>query len=248
MSHYDDETLALLALGEAGLTSDADAHLAECPTCRAEVASLAGVVGVARRTDRADEPVAPAPQVWDRIRAELADPAPAASDEAGTDASVTELPTRSTRRPWQRLVPLAAAAVVGVIVGGGAMFALTRATAPAPTDPPAQVAAASLKPYDDPSASGTAVVRAASTTERTVTVRVTGLPATPGAFYEVWLMDPSDSRLVALGVLDAQGEGVFSVPTGLDLSTYSAIDVSLQPMNGSPLHSGDSPVRGELST
>ena len=49
MSHYDDETLALLALGEAGVTPDADAHLAECPTCRAEVASLAGVVGVGDR-------------------------------------------------------------------------------------------------------------------------------------------------------------------------------------------------------
>ena len=44
------------------------------------------------------------------------------------------------------------------------------------------------------------------------------------------------------------GHGQFAVPAGLDLDAYSAVDVSLQPMNGSPLHSGDSPVRGELST
>jgi anti-sigma-K factor RskA len=129
------------------------------------------------------------------------------------------------------------------------MFAVrTSTTTPsvAPSESPAQVAVAALKPYDDPGARGTAVVREASSAQRTVTVSVSGLPAKPGSFYEVWLMDPSNAHLVALGVLDAHGDGTFSVPPGIDLHAYSALDVSLQPMNGSPLHSGDSPVRGEI--
>jgi hypothetical protein len=36
------------------------------------------------------------------------------------------------------------------------------------------------------------------------------------------------------------------MPPGVDLANYSRIDVSLQPFNGSPLHSRTSVVRGSL--
>lgn len=246
MSHYDDVTLALLAVGEPGVTPDSEAHLAECEQCRREVASLGAVAAVARRVEPADEPVAPAPHVWDRIVDEIHQPAPA-TETVGEAAPVVELAERRTTHGWRRALPLAAAAAVGIIVGCGGTYALTQGGTS--SSDPATVAVASLKPYDDPKASGTAEVRAASASQRTVTVHVTGLPAQPaGAFYEVWLMDPSNAHLVALGVLDAQGQGTFAVPAGLDLDLYSAVDVSVQPMNGSPLHSGDSPVRGEIST
>jgi anti-sigma-K factor RskA len=110
------------------------------------------------------------------------------------------------------------------------------------------VTVAALQPVADPTATGQAVLRVASPTQRTVTVEVTGLPVEPGVFYEVWLMDPSNAHLVALGVLDAQGKGIYVVPAGLDLAKYSALDVSVQPMNGSPLHSSTSAVRGSIST
>lgn len=253
MSHYDDVTLALLALGETGVTPDSEAHLATCSHCRSEVTSLASVAAVARTVEPADRPVAPPSHVWDRIVTELEEPAPgdaplpaAAPLPAVASVPVDEVAARRASRGWRRALPLAAAAMVGVIVGGGGMYAATQGGA---QPEPAPVAVASLKPYDDPSARGEAVIRQASTSQRTLTVRVTGLPAQPaGAFYEVWLMDPSNAHLVALGVLDAQGQGTFAVPAGLDLNAYSAVDVSLQPMNGSPLHSGDSPVRGEIST
>jgi anti-sigma-K factor RskA len=64
----------------------------------------------------------------------------------------------------------------------------------------------------------------------------------------VWLMDPTDKNLVALGVLGVDGRGAYLVPAGLDLSHYTAVDVSLQPMNGSPLHSSVSAVRGIIQT
>ena len=248
MSHYDDATLALLALGESGATPDAEAHLATCEHCRREVESLGAAAAVGRRVQPGDAPSSPAPEVWDRIVRELEEPAAAAEPVASaeTAAPVTELRPRGSR--WRRVLPLAAAAAVGIIVGSGGMYAVTQSTTPAPAPPPAAVATAALKPFDDPTARGTAVIHQASTAQRTVTVTVTGLPQRPGAFYEVWLMDPSNAHLVALGVLDATGKGEFAVPVGLDLDSYSAVDVSLQPMNGSPLHSGDSPVRGELST
>ncbi len=253
MPHYDDVTLALLALGEPDATPDSEAHLATCEHCRREVQSLGAAASVGRRVQADDVPVAPAPEVWDRIVRELEQPVaePVVTEQpviAEPVAPVTELRPRTTG--WRRALPLAAAAAVGLVVGSGAMYAATRDTAAPPVvaQPPQPVASASLKPFDDPTASGTAVIRQASTAQRTVTVTVTGLPERPGAFYEVWLMDPSNAHLVALGVLDSSGHGQFAVPAGLDLASYSAVDVSLQPMNGSPLHSGDSPVRGELST
>jgi hypothetical protein len=45
-------------------------------------------------------------------------------------------------------------------------------------------------------------------------------------FYAVWLMDPSHSGLVSLGVLGVDGRGVYIVPAGLDL-TAARLSMSL---------------------
>lgn len=252
MSHYDDVTLALIAVGERGVTPDSEAHLAVCERCREEVRQLGAVVDAGRTVRGADTPLAPPASVWDRIVSELessdADEQTATAD-AQEGGGVVALERRRGRglRAW----PLVAAAAVGVVVGAGGMFAATRSTpAPvaSPSASPAAVTVASLQPLDDPTAAGQAVLRVASPTQRTVTVEVSGLPLVPGTFYEVWLMDPSNAHLVALGVLNAQGRGTYVVPAGLDLGRYSALDVSVQPMNGSPLHSSESAVRGSIAT
>lgn len=104
-----------------------------------------------------------------------------------------------------------------------------------------------LRPRGTPAASGTAVLQVVSADQRTVTVTVANLPTPPGTFYEVWLMDPSNSHLLSLGVLGADGRGVCLVPPGLNLAQYTAVDVSLQPLNGSPAHSKHSAVRGIIA-
>lgn len=246
MPHYDEETLALLALGEADATVDRAAHLATCAACRAEVDELRSVVAVGRSIEDGDYPAAPSPAVWDRIVAEIhvADVAPPADAAASAEVvSLAEARQAPRRSRW--MVSLAAAAAVGLIVGIGGTWAVTR------TSPPVQVAQgqvriAALEPLDIPTASGTATLREVSTDQRTMTVAVANLPTQPATFYEVWLMDPSDSQLVALGILGADGKGVYVVPPGLDLAQYTAVDVSLQPMNGSPEHSSTSAVRGVL--
>jgi anti-sigma-K factor RskA len=246
VSHYDEETLALLALGESGVTADDGAHLRDCEQCRSEVEQLRAVVAAGRGATADDRPVAPSPAVWDRIAAEIATDAPAAP-VAEEVAPVVPLDARRDRRP-RRLWSLTAAAAVGIILGAGSTYALTRSTPGVSPGDQGQVTVAALDPLDDPTAKGDAVLRVSSPTQRTVTVSVQGLPTKPGAFYEVWLMDPKNAHLVALGVLDATGKGSFVVPAGLDLSKYSAVDVSLQPMNGSPLHSSNSAVRGIIAT
>ena len=87
MNHIDEETLALLAIGEVGPSGAQAEHLAACPTCRDELVDLRRVVSVARST----EGVAlerPAPAVWDRIATELGFDTPAPHARCTRDRTV----------------------------------------------------------------------------------------------------------------------------------------------------------------
>ena len=72
-------------------------------------------------------------------------------------------------------------------------------------------------------------------------------PAADGDFREVWLIDREVTRLVSLGVLEGSS-GTFTIPTGLDLADFAVVDVSAEPFDGDPAHSGDSIIRGVLDT
>jgi anti-sigma-K factor RskA len=246
--HYDETTLALLALGEGDVTDDDGQHLATCALCRAEVEQLGAVVATGRSVTGEDYPVTPSAAVWDRIRAEVGDDAVDGAQDVARPTVTSLDERRAGRRGPRWALSLAAAAAVGLIVGIGGTWSLTRSTTPTPTASPSQVSVAVLKPVDEPAAKGTAVLSVASAGQRTITVSVANLPTPAGTFYEVWLMDPTDSKLVALGVLGTGGHGDYAVPAGLDLTLYSAVDVSLQPMNGSPQHSSTSAVRGSIAT
>jgi anti-sigma-K factor RskA len=251
-------TLALIALGESHVTDDDEQHLASCAHCRAEVEQLAAVVATGRSVTVDDYPATPSVAVWDRIVAEVGDDAGQRGDSNPEVASLDD--RRAGRRRPRWALSLAAAAAVGLVVGIGGTWSVTRSTTPTPTASPSgsttptptaspsQVSVAVLKPVDEPAAKGTAVLSVASAGQRTITVSVANLPTHAGTFYEVWLMDPTDSKLVALGVLGTGGHGDYVVPAGLDLTLYSAVDVSLQPMNGSPQHSSNSAVRGSIAT
>jgi anti-sigma-K factor RskA len=248
VSHYDDTTLALLALGETQATADNAAHLTTCAQCRTEVEQLGAVVATGREIQDGDYPVEPPAAVWDRIVAEIRrDQAPSV-DERSVAAVVPITHSRPRSRRTRRLPALAAAAAVGLIVGVGGTWSVTRTATPVPVPiAQGQVSVAALQPLDTPAASGTAVLRVVSAAQRSLTVTVANLPAPPGTFYEVWLMDPSNSHLLALGVLGADGHGAYVVPPGLNLAEYTAVDVSLQPMNGSAEHSQHSAVRGVIA-
>jgi hypothetical protein len=235
--HLDPELIGLLALGESPGSPDEVAatqhHLAACGACRSEVDELAAVVRQARQITPADALVAPPASVWDAIAAEVADP-----PEAAPVAEVVPL-ARRRRTSW---VSVAAAACLGLVVGGGATYA---ATSSQRTNAPSTVVAqASLAPLPGSDARGNVEVVSTSSGPRVV-VDVTGL-AKPEGYYEVWLLDAKGDKLVALGALDGSAKGSFAMPQGIAMTDYPVVDVSLQAPNGDPSHSHHSLVRGTL--
>lgn len=63
-------------------------------------------------------------------------------------------------------------------------------------------------------------------------------------YLEVWLIDPTVSKLVSLGPL--RDDGVYDLPAGVDPLAFPIVDVSAEPVDGNPAHSGDSLLRGQL--
>jgi hypothetical protein len=242
--HVDDDVLALLALGEQAGTDADRAHVQECEQCADEVAALADVVGLARG---GEELVAPGPHVWERISAELA--LGAGSGGTAASAPLTAVTDPSPLAPVVPLAPrrrprswgwIAGAAAAGVVVGGvGVGWALTRDDRA--TD---VVATATLEPLPGWSAAGSAAVETTREGTRVLVVDVDESTPTEG-FREVWLLTPDATGLVSVGTLEGSS-GRFDLPAGLDLEQFPVVDVSEEPLDGNPAHSGDSIVRGPL--
>jgi anti-sigma-K factor RskA len=79
-------------------------------------------------------------------------------------------------------------------------------------------------------------------------VHVSGLPGTSrGGYYELWLLNSGDD-LVALGSfrVPASGEADVEVPMPTEPARYRYLDVSAEPADGDPAHSGRSVLRASL--
>jgi len=167
---------------------------------------------------------------------------------AGPPAGV---PAQRTQRRWSTPVLLGAAGLALVVgAAAGALVASRAGGAPAVV----VVSTAQLAPLDggDASRTGTAEVVGTPGSDggRRVVVTTAGLPAVDGAAHEVWLLDPASGGLVALGSL-ADGrspQGGYVLPDGVDLSRFSEVDVSAEPLDGDTAHSGASELRGPLSS
>ena len=220
MAHCEPQTLSLIALGEQPSADDA-LHLVTCDSCRRDWESMRATVDVARDLD--DELLTPPDHVWAAIAEEI------------SAASGTIVPLRSRRRvaPW-----IALAAAVGVVLGGVVGASLMRSA------PPEIVASVALEPLADYSTTGTATVEVVDGTEM-LAVDVSGLPTTDG-YFEVWLLAPDASSMIALGTLPAGESTVLPLPAGVSLADYPVVDISAEPYDGDPAHSTDSIVRGTL--
>lgn len=262
MSHLDDEKIALIAIGEpAG--SDADMqHLDECESCAAEVAEMSRVALVARSSVVEGDLEGPPADVWSRIHGELgltdavaADPASVPADPepvvlerqsvSEPDAMDAEPPrhrtrTRARRRSSASLWILAASMALVVAIGAGVWIARSL------TPSSAVIASAELSAFPDhPDAVGQAEIDDDGDGRRTLTVTLEGDDLADGDYREVWLIREDGQALISLGVLD-DSSGTFRVPDGVDLDEYRLVDISFEPVDGDPAHSGDSIVRGEL--
>jgi len=148
------------------------------------------------------------------------------------------------RRPAAWLLT-AAAAVVGLVVGIGVTLVATSGD----DDELPVVASTELVVLADDSPGGDAEIRGSGST-RVLELDVPGLSPDADGFYEVWLLDEDAKRLVSIGLLDpSQGtQATFPIPEDLDVAEFPVVDVSVEPADGDPAHSGDSIVRGTLTT
>ena len=201
----------------------------------ADMAQLGDLVRRAGSDEIGWEP--PPAGLWDRIAASLDAPAaavaePLPADEPATGANV--VPIGHRRRSWW--IGVAAAAAV-VAIGVTAALALGR------DGGDGQVVSAVELERLGPSGSGRAEL---VDEDGNFQLRVDTAELDAGDGYlELWLIDPSVTRLVSLGPL--RPDGVYDVPTGVDPADFPIVDVSVEPVDGDPTHSGESVLRGELS-
>jgi hypothetical protein len=236
VQHCTPEQLALAALREP-LPAEDTAHLASCAECRADVRSLQRSIDAVAVPEFAapGAPVPPPPRVWEAIVAATGTSAGQAPppEEPTPDADVR--PFRSRRRP---LLLAAAALVVGAVVGAGAVAVIQRADEGKP------VTAVALDPLAGNDASGRAEVVVRDDGSRVVELKLDA-PSLHDEYYEVWLIDREVVGMVPLGIV-LPGTQTLELPAGLDLGKYPLVDVSVEPLDGNPAHSGLSVARGEL--
>ena len=222
--HMDEETIALLALGEVGAGEQND-HLRSCAACQAKVDQLRAVVDSARFVTEEDHPMSPPDTVWDQIVADI--------DPDGGSHDSGRVP-RGARMGW-----FALAAAVGLVVGSvGTLVALDQQN-PAPT-----IAQAVLEPLPGQSVRGVAQVRDTSDGP-ILMVDVADLPETTG-YYEVWMFTPDADSMVSVGALGNGSVNQFPLPPGMDMTAFPVVDISLEQFDGDVTHSSDSIVRGAL--
>jgi Anti-sigma-K factor rskA len=270
--HCTPEQLALAALREP-LPADDVAHLESCERCRAEVASLQRGVDVLAVPQLAAPAasVPPPPRVWDAIaaatgvsatpRAEAPAVVPSlpavvpslpavvpslpavvpsvpAAPVGDPAPGATVLPFRSRRRP---LLLAAAAAVAGAAIGAGVVAALDRTG-----DDGDAVTTVALDPLAENDASGRAEVVVRDDGSRIVRVDLQAAALDDG-YYELWLIDSDVEGMVPLGVV-TPGTQEFELPADLDLDAFPIVDVSVEPLDGVPTHSGVSVARGQIES
>lgn len=68
----------------------------------------------------------------------------------------------------------------------------------------------------------------------------------PTGTREVWLINTDGSRMVSLGLLPAGESGDFDFPERLLEQGYRIVDISYEPDDGDPVHSGQSLARGTI--
>ena len=252
MSHTDPAILALIALGEPAGTPRDDDHVADCADCQSELEQLTRAVDLARL----DGPLTleqPPPGVWDQIAAAVAEdmatappPAPVAEPTPSASAGTAASRVRREQRRRRRLTVALAGLAAGLIIGVGGAVAVAQLTSAPAARVVAQIELRSLPQFPQwHGATGTAELQD-NGAAKLLSVGVTA-PRLSG-FYEVWLLGQDGTSMISLGDLNPAHTGTFTLPAGVDLGFYSRIDVSLQPFNGSTLHSRTSVVRGSLPT
>ena len=238
-----------------------------------EIGAINELLGSLTTEDRVR--VDPSPGLWDRITAELgselavedggvsAGPPAAASPDASVATSGPSADTavtarlnpaadstpvgdsspvadvvpigRSRRSPW-----LLAAAAVLVVAGLVASLAIRN------SDSASRIASVAITGdglADGLARPGEAILERADGRYR---LRI-DLPEGSQAgddYLELWMIDTEVKGMVSLGPIE--GSETIVLPVGVDPETFPIVDVSREPADGVPTHSGKSILRGQL--
>lgn len=141
------------------------------------------------------------------------------------------------RRRQHRFMAVAAAAT---IVAGVVGYSLVDG------DDPVRIAEATVTNTDLPepyTGTATAVAELAGDEQRLIIDFDEALP--DGEPIELWLIKADLSAMTSLGLIeDVDG---YVIPAGIDVNEYSVVDLSIEPNDGDPTHSGRSILRGTLT-
>ncbi len=170
---------------------------------------------------------------------------PASFSAAEQGSGVASLDDRRQEKASRRSGPswlLAAAAIAVLAVGGGLLATQFSSNEPSGVT----VASATIVNDELPVAfdqSGSAVL-VNEDGDLVLDIDVPSLPDSGDAFYEVWMIDTNVEGMISLGVLSADGR--IDVPDTINPGDFPVVDVSVEPLDGDPTHSGQSILRGVL--
>lgn len=186
----------------------------------------------------AAEPVTTEPVTAEPVTAAepIRPPTTGAGGGPAEDATVVAFPgPDQRRRRW--LLPVAGVAaavliVVGILVANGSGTG----------DEPELIASVTLDVLGEAGSGRAELVNADGVKQ--IRLETADLDAGDG-FLEVWVIDPSVTKLVSLGPL--RPDGIYDLPAGLDPAEFPIVDISVEPVDGDPTHSGNSVLRGQLT-
>ncbi len=252
--HLDADAAALAALGEPMADPRLAGHVALCESCRREIDALRSTVSIARSTLGEHELHDAPSHVWQSIRSELAlspELAPPKRDVASTLRPVVEpAPVEPVRLDAVRERRAGIRRLLAPVLASAAAAALVAAlvvtwSAGAPRDMGVTLAAAQLEALPAwEGSSGQATVSELVDGQRVIRVALDA-EVDDTLVREVWLLTENVDGLISLGLLTGP-TGEFVIPASVDLARYSVVDISAEPVDGDPTHSGDSIVRGAL--
>jgi hypothetical protein len=174
----------------------------------------------------------------------IAVPDAATSDAAPIDRARSRRAARGDRDRRRRLALAVGSAAAGLVVGAVAAVGIYARVQEQPA--PQRVASTTIRPVGDatPRAGGAAeLIRH----DNRLSLRIDAhdLPPVKG-YYEVWAFVPGTTTMQPMGTLEPGHVTTLAVPSGMDVDKFSGIDVSAEPYDGNPAHSGRSVLRGRL--
>jgi anti-sigma-K factor RskA len=206
---------------------DYEAHLATCPTCRAEVSELRLA---AEALPVSPPAMLPPPALKARIMAEVEREA-ALLASAGTPER-TAAPARLRRR-WSLAFPRAAlaCALVAVGIGVGALVVGGSSTRTVPFQSTIQQASAELEVDGG-----------------TATIVASNLPPAPaGKTYMVWLSRPGKAPEPTSALFTPRSDGSATASVTGDLKDVDAVLVNVEPVGGSTSPTSDVLLTAKLT-